>query len=385
VSSSAVDQPCKHEMNQQEPSQNNSTTTPTNHTTAQEPSHDNQQPTNTDSHSTTATIPYPLPAIEPAISSDFLSTNLGNNSLDHDDHVPLTFNIRFASDGFVPDLLNVWVGDRESVRDFKRRIQLLRPSLASRRLRLIYLGRVLTDGTLLVPWTELLLKRQTSHLTQTETVTRVLGDAVSGALGAVKGGYDAAIGVKSKGKGKEVEPTTGGTTQVETVVWLQCAVGEILSPTTTNEPEPLESESDPNAQSALNDDSPQQRPLAGFDRLAEAGFSEEDIEQVRRQFHAEHEFLTSPTGFVDTDEEEHARAMEDQWLEGLNSTQDGVDNAMGTRIYSTLFKGLCIGFFFPIIPIFFFRTDLLDRRTQLAILSGSAINFLFGVLQYTNS
>ncbi|KNZ60702.1 hypothetical protein VP01_1514g2 [Puccinia sorghi] len=331
-----------------------------------------------------------LVAIEPAIPSDFISTTLGNNSLDHDDHVPLTFNIRFASDGVVPDLLNVWVGDRESVRDFKRRvrsiyssvkahIQLLRPSLASRRLRLIYLGRVLTDGTLLVPWTELLLKRQTSQLTQTETVTRVLGDAVSGALGAVKGGYDAAIGVKSKGKGKEVEATTGGTTQVETVVWLQCAVGEILSPTTTNEPESLESESDPRAQSGLNDDSPEQRPLAGFDRLAEAGFSVEDIEQVRRQFHAEHEFLTSPTGFVDTDEEEHARAMEDQWLEGLNSTQDGVDNAMGTRIYSTLFKGLCIGFFFPIIPIFFFRTDLLDRRTQLAILSGSAINFLFGL------
>lgn len=199
-----------------------------------------------------------------------------------------------------------------------------------------------------MPWTELLLKRQTSQLTQTETVTRVLGDAVSGALGAVKGGYDAAIGVKSKGKGKEVEATTGGTTQVETVVWLQCAVGEILSPTTTNEPESLESESDPRAQSGLNDDSPEQRPLAGFDRLAEAGFSVEDIEQVRRQFHAEHEFLTSPTGFVDTDEEEHARAMEDQWLEGLNSTQDGVDNGQINIIFFSFL------FLLPIISHFWF-------------------------------
>ncbi|PLW35878.1 hypothetical protein PCASD_12119 [Puccinia coronata f. sp. avenae] len=342
-----------------------------------------RQDTQTDSQTT---IPYPYQAIEP-IPADTLSAALDTALVDHDNHVSLTFNIRFASDGSVPDLLNVWVGDRESVRDFKRRIQLLRPSLASRHLRLIYLGRVLTDGTLLVPWTELLLKRQTSQLSQTETVTRVLGDAVSGALGAVKGGYDAAIGVKSKGKGKEVEPTTtgGGTTQTETVVWLQCAVGEMMSPTITSETTP-ESDLDPLASShAADDSSSQTRPLSGFDRLAEAGFSEEDIEQVRRQFHAEHEFLTSPTGFVDTDEEEHARAMEEQWLEGLNSTQDGVDNGMGTQIYSTLFKGLCIGFFFPIIPIFFFRTDLLDRRTQLAILSGSAINFLFGVLQYTNS
>ncbi|KAA1132892.1 hypothetical protein PGTUg99_019628 [Puccinia graminis f. sp. tritici] len=334
----------------------------------------------------TRTIPYSIPAVEPFDTP----SNILNTSVESDNHVPLTFNIRFASDGSVPDLLNVWVGDRESVREFKRRIQLLRPSLASRRLRLIYLGRVLTDGTLLVPWTELLLKRQNSQLSQTETVTRVLGDAVSGALGAVKGGYDAAIGVKSKGKGKEVEPTPGGGThQLETVVWLQCAVGEIMSPTMTNNEavlEPPESDPEACAQAALNEPTDhQQVPLSGFDRLAEAGFSEEDIEQVRRQFHAEHEFLNSPSGFVDTDEEEHARAMEEQWLEGLNSTQDGVDNGMGSHIYSTLFKGLCIGFFFPIIPIFFFRTDLLDRRTQLAILSGSAINFLFGVLQYTNS
>ncbi|MBW0462471.1 hypothetical protein O181_002186 [Austropuccinia psidii MF-1] len=300
--------------------------------------------------------------------------------------VPLTFNIRFASDDSVDDLLNVWVGDRECVRDFKRRIQFLRPALASRRLRLIYLGRVLTDGTLLVPWTELLLRRQNSHLSQPGTVTRALGDAVSGALGAVKGSYDAAIGVKSKGKGKEVEPLVGATSKPETVVWLQCAVGEMLSPTANPEAEQIEDERGP----GHRNDSPPPRPLAGFDRLAEAGFSAEDIDQVRRQFHAEHG-LISNTSLHDerfqgnTDEDEHARAIEDQWLEGLNSTQDGVESGVGTPIYSTLFKGLCVGFFFPILPLFFFRTDVMDRRTQLAILSGTAINFLFGVLQYTNS
>ncbi|CAH7686102.1 DUF2407 C-terminal domain-domain-containing protein [Phakopsora pachyrhizi] len=293
----------------------------------------------------------------------------------------LTFNIRFAGDGSIPDLLNVWVGDRESVRDFKRRIELLRPSLASRRLRLIYLGRVLTDGTLLVPWTELLLRRQSTHLTQTETVTRALGDAVSGALGAVKGGYDAAIGVKTKGKGKELEPISGLTSsEPEIAVWLQCAVGEEVASDGA--------EDDGEVSSRDSVTTSNNTPLTGFDRLAEAGFSEEDIEQVRRQFHAEHGMMATHNSNeqVDEDEEEHARAMEEQWLEGLTSTQEGVDSAiMGSQIYMTLFRGLCIGFFFPLLPLFFFRTDFLNRRTQLAILSGTAINFLFGILQYTNS
>jgi hypothetical protein len=69
----------------------------------------------------TRTIPYPIPAVEPFPSSDNPSNILHSGS-ENDNHVPLTFNIRFASDGSVPDLLNVWVGDRESVREFKRRV-----------------------------------------------------------------------------------------------------------------------------------------------------------------------------------------------------------------------------------------------------------------------
>lgn len=226
-----------------------------------------------------------------------------------------------------------------------QQVQLLRPELASRRLRLvshliperlraiwtlsyitsltnllasqIYLGRVLTDGTLLVPWTQLLLRRQQSQLPATESVKRALGDAVSGALGAVKGGYDAAIGVKSKGKGKDLNPLGRRSSESETTVWLQCAVGDLLSPTTASEEATLPL-------------GPTARPLSGFDRLAEAGFSDEDIQQVRQQFYAEHD-LRPPVGQndqhqADEDDNEHARAMEEQWLEGLNPSQDGVDN-----------------------------------------------------------
>lgn len=44
----------------------------------------------------------------------------------------LTFNIRFAADGNVPDLCDIWVGDRESVREFKRRVSYTNTPLFSR-------------------------------------------------------------------------------------------------------------------------------------------------------------------------------------------------------------------------------------------------------------
>jgi hypothetical protein len=36
----------------------------------------------------------------------------------------------------------------------------MRPTLSTNRLRLIYLGRIISDGTRLVPWTEAILQRQ---------------------------------------------------------------------------------------------------------------------------------------------------------------------------------------------------------------------------------
>lgn len=46
-----------------------------------------------------------------------------------------SFSIRFT-DG-TPDLRDLWIGSSETVREVQRRIRSLRPSLASRRLRLV--------------------------------------------------------------------------------------------------------------------------------------------------------------------------------------------------------------------------------------------------------
>jgi hypothetical protein len=55
-------------------------------------------------------------------------------------------------------------------------------------------------------------------------------------------------------------------------------------------------------------------PPTGFDRLRESGFTEEDIGNIRTQFHRLH-----GTSFEGTNTEE-ARTLEEQWMENTNDT-----------------------------------------------------------------
>ncbi|KAF9516473.1 hypothetical protein BS47DRAFT_1340811 [Hydnum rufescens UP504] len=145
---------------------------------------------------------------------------------------PLT--IRF-SEG-IPDL-HLVVGPSDNVRQIQRKIRNERPSLARRRLRLIHSGRLLTNGTLVHGWLTSLEERQNRALVR-GIPTAPDNPATSAAA-------------------------SGG-------IWLHCSVG----------PEMPEGE--------LDDDkvqTSQLTPLRGFDRLASAGFTAEDIADVRHQFH----------------------------------------------------------------------------------------------------
>lgn len=49
-------------------------------------------------------------------------------------------------------------------------------------------------------------------------------------------------------------------------------------------------------------------------------------------------------------DEEHARMLEERWIESL----DGADSAISpTSASTTLLQGLLVGFFFPLLPFFF--------------------------------
>jgi hypothetical protein len=48
----------------------------------------------------------------------------------------------------------------------------------------------------------------------------------------------------------------------------------------------------------------------------------------------------------------------------------------------TLLYGATIGFAVPLLPFFFFRSDIFSKRLQMAILLGVAINMAFALLSF---
>jgi len=53
-------------------------------------------------------------------------------------------------------------------------------------------------------------------------------------------------------------------------------------------------------------------------------------------------------------DEEHARAMEEQWIDSMD-TVGSASLSQGSSSNTALMQGTFIGFFFPILPLFFLR------------------------------
>jgi len=251
--------------------------------------------------------------------------------------------IRFTEG--VPDLV-LYLTSVDTVRQVKDKIVAARPQLKDRKLRLIHAGRLLTDGTLLHPWLTTLEERQL--------------------------------------RANASPSTDGSPQQPHTITWLHCSVGLKIE---------SEAEAEDKPQVA------QLRPLRGFDRLAAAGFSEEDIYNFRRQFHNQSSSNYLDVEFeTDEDYDEHAQALEEQWIDSI----DSVGNAplVQTSAQSMILRGIVIGFFFPILPLFFLRdvkpaafwddgnevqpteNVIFPRKTQLGIVIGFMVNILFGTWRY---
>ena len=146
------------------------------------------------------------------------------------------------------DLEELWVGERETVREVKRRvsrsssrfdfadivstqIRFLRPALSPdgrpRRLRLIQLGRLLTDGVALVPYTIQLLSRRAKLVEQQQSLVES-SEAFIESLEAV--GREIGVSVRDKPekdvKGKGKQRSKDSTIDDDERVWLHCSVGE---------------------------------------------------------------------------------------------------------------------------------------------------------------
>lgn len=230
----------------------------------------------------------------------------------------------------------------------KATIRSSRPGAVGRRLRLIYNGRVLNE------------------------VTRFKGDILEPKLRQLR-----ALG------------DTGDLLQI----YVHCLVGDKLTPQQLKEEKELDKP--PEASTAPE--------VEGFDRLLQQGFSQQDVNELRQQFHQIY-LPEQPdnSGTVDMEEEERRqetiRQLEERWIEStINNNpittpeledDTGVivpQNATAVRARAELEEanrnediliGLLIGGFLGSVAFVFLLVDdsMFNKEQQIAIVAGIMCN-----------
>lgn len=126
--------------------------------------------------------------------------------------------------------------------------------MSKRRLRLVHAGRILTDGIRLVPWLDAL-----------ESRARKASAAANANRSPTSPSFSATHSYPPR------TSTSSRDLETDNDIWIHCSIG----------PEGEDVDEEEKQQQA------QITPLTGFDRLVSAGFSADDIESMRRQFHAQ--------------------------------------------------------------------------------------------------
>ncbi|VDC01287.1 unnamed protein product [Peniophora sp. CBMAI 1063] len=267
--------------------------------------------------------------------------------------------IRFT-DG-IPDL-ELTLGKDDSVRGLKASIREKRPQLQQRRLKLIHAGRLLTAEIKPFDWLQSLEDRQRRASARDEATSASTAPSAS----------------EDHQTARASAPST-----VLPTAYLHCSVGPEI---TAEEVEDRE-----------DGQTTQIRPLRGFDRLAGAGFSEADIANFRRQFHAGAADSLALAEFATQEEyEEYARTLEEQWIESIDNAGLGSPSTDSNAVL----QGVLLGFFMPFLPFFYFASPKLpvfwssgdpvetlnsvifSRRMQMGLVVGFAINVLLGLWRY---
>lgn len=113
--------------------------------------------------------------------------------------------------------------------------------------------------------------------------------------------------------------------------------------------------------------------------MSAVGFSEDDIANFRRQFHSQSStnylddhfeteedcpfsssyFHYRPllTTWNDPVDDEHARALEEQWIDSIDNAGSASLSQSANSSNSTILQGITMGFFFPLIPFYFMRSQ----------------------------
>jgi len=245
-----------------------------------------------------------------------------------------------------------------------------KPECRSNRLRLIYNGRVLNDNT------DFKLEIFLPKIRQSKS-----------------------------SDGEELDGATSQQPENDLIIYIHCVIGEELTREQLNEESQLDNA--PQEVSTTPD-------VIGFDRLLQQGFSQDDINDLRRQFHLIYNInQTSRNDQIHDLEEEESRQqavrqLEERWIE---STINGNENNTNTsRTAQTpaapnidtlnpnpqpqpeiddvngnfdLLIGLLVGIFLGVLSVVFVVADdtVFSKRQKMSILAGLFINFSFAIVR----
>ncbi|KAF8995501.1 DUF2407 ubiquitin-like domain-containing protein [Cyathus striatus] len=128
---------------------------------------------------------------------------------------------------------------------------------------------------------------------------------------------------------------------------------------------------------------------------------QEDIANFRRQFHNQSAANYLDVEFETEDEyDEHARALEEQWIDSMDNAGTASLSQLSSSSNSSVLQGVLLGFFFPLLPFFFMRSQkpavfwddeneqeptanvVFSRPTQMGLVVGFLVNVLFGLWRF---
>lgn len=259
--------------------------------------------------------------------------------------------VRFAGE---PDLI---VASGLTIGEIKQLIFSQRPAYRGKHLRIIHAGRVLDDTTR-VPVPE--PGPEPSSSSSSSSSTRETGSLPedirpNGKGRPANGGNASTLAMDVKGKGTPPLESNGNGSPHATnpassqTIYLHCAVSDFASEAQTEPP---------------------LRPQLGLERLLSVGFSEDEVANIRAQFHA-----LRGTNIID---EESARRLEESWIDA-NQNNAVADNPFFGNSPGDLLAGLMIGFFLGILSLLLIREPFFNRRVQFGVVVGLLFNASFGI------
>lgn len=132
----------------------------------------------------------------------------------------------------------------------------------------------------------------------------------------------------------------------------------------------------------------------GFDRLRAAGFTDEEVSAIRRQFREAIRRRIERNGEEEgeTSREEAARLLEEEWLNATGAddpspTADYDDETrrwiatMSEGTNNDFLAGIVLGFLLGLIMIVLLLDRNLSRKWRIGILAGVGCNLSFGLLR----